>query len=62
MLTDYGKCVFTDKNGDLWVIQPKSYTRPTEREKKELFGLLFSGKYEMVVMAVPASLKDIGLT
>ena len=31
MIKDYGKHVFTDKDGNLWVAQPKSFTKANER-------------------------------
>ena len=60
MIKDYGKHVFTDKDGNLWVAQPKSFTKANEREKKELFSLLFSGEYVLVITAIPRQTQVMG--
>ena len=59
MLQDYGKHVFTDKRDRRWVVQPKSFSRATQRDEKELLDLLLSGEYELIIMAVPKGTKEI---
>lgn len=59
MLSEYGKIVFQDRRGRLWVIQPRSFYQASSSDKGELNQLLFSGEYVITRVAMPNDTKEM---